>query len=303
MNLIVDSNDNGIRIDKYLASKLEFSRVAIQRMIDNGKILVNGDIPKDSYKVNIGDEIVITPEEIKEATLEAENIPLDIVYEDDDIVVVNKAKGLVVHPGNGNPNGTLVNAIMSYCKDSLSGIGGEIRPGIVHRIDKDTSGLLIIAKNDIAHINISEQIKNHEVKKIYRALVRGRIKENSGTINMPISRSLSDRTKMAVNKNGKEAITHFKVLKKYKEYTYIEVNIETGRTHQIRVHMAQIGFPLVGDSTYSNGKNPFNVSGQMLHSYKLEFIHPRNGKKMELKADIPEYFKNVIDRLDEEENS
>lgn len=303
MNLIVDSNDNGIRIDKYLASKLEFSRVAIQRMIDNGKILVNGDIPKDSYKVNIGDEIVITPEEIKEATLEAENIPLDIVYEDDDIVVVNKAKGLVVHPGNGNPNGTLVNAIMLYCKDSLSGIGGEIRPGIVHRIDKDTSGLLIIAKNDIAHINISEQIKNHEVKKIYRALVRGRIKENSGTINMPISRSLSDRTKMAVNKNGKEAITHFKVLKKYKEYTYIEVNIETGRTHQIRVHMAQIGFPLVGDSTYSNGKNPFNVSGQMLHSYKLEFIHPRNGKKMELKADIPEYFKNVIDRLDEEENS
>lgn len=303
MNLIVDFNDNGIRIDKYLASKLEFSRVAIQRMIDNGKILVNGDIPKDSYKVNIGDEIVITPEEIKEATLEAENIPLDIVYEDDDIVVVNKAKGLVVHPGNGNPNGTLVNAIMSYCKDSLSGIGGEIRPGIVHRIDKDTSGLLIIAKNDIAHINISEQIKNHEVKKIYRALVRGRIKENSGTINMPISRSLSDRTKMAVNKNGKEAITHFKVLKKYKEYTYIEVNIETGRTHQIRVHMAQIGFPLVGDSTYSNGKNPFNVSGQMLHSYKLEFIHPRNGKKMELKADIPEYFKNVIDRLDEEENS
>ena len=211
MNLIVDFNDNGIRIDKYLASKLEFSRVAIQRMIDNGKILVNGDIPKDSYKVNIGDEIVITPEEIKEATLEAENIPLDIVYEDDDIVVVNKAKGLVVHPGNGNPNGTLVNAIMSYCKDSLSGIGGEIRPGIVHRIDKDTSGLLIIAKNDIAHINISEQIKNHEVKKIYRALVRGRIKENSGTINMPISRSLSDRTKMAVNKNGKEAITHFKI--------------------------------------------------------------------------------------------
>ena len=230
-------------------------------------------------------------------------LPIYIVYEDDDIVVVNKAKGLVVHPGNGNPNGTLVNAIMSYCKDSLSGIGGEIRPGIVHRIDKDTSGLLIIAKNDIAHINISEQIKNHEVKKIYRALVRGRIKENSGTINMPISRSLSDRTKMAVNKNGKEAITHFKVLKKYKEYTYIEVNIETGRTHQIRVHMAQIGFPLVGDSTYSNGKNPFNVSGQMLHSYKLEFIHPRNGKKMELKADIPEYFKNVIDRLDEEENS
>ena len=245
MLYIVEAGNEGIRIDKYVAQKSEFSRMTIQRMIENGNILVNGSSPKDSYKVNIGDEISVEPEEVKESTLEAENIPLDIVYEDNDIVVVNKQKGLVVHPGNGNPNGTLVNAIMAHCKDSLSGIGGEIRPGIVHRIDKDTSGLLIIAKNDNAHINVSEQIKNHEVKKTYRALVRGKIKENSGTINMPIARSINDRTKMAVDKNGKEAITHFKVLKRYKNYTYIEVNIETGRTHQIRVHMSQIGYPLV----------------------------------------------------------
>jgi 23S rRNA pseudouridine1911/1915/1917 synthase len=190
---------------------------------------------------------------------------------------------------------------MAHCKDSLSGIGGEIRPGIVHRIDKDTSGLLIIAKNDMAHINVSEQIKNHEVKKTYRALVRGRIKENSGTIDMPISRSMNDRTKMAVDKNGKNAVTHFKVLKKYQNYTYIEVNIETGRTHQIRVHMSQIGYPIVGDSVYSNGKNPFGVEGQMLHSYKLEFTHPRTNEKLELIADIPEYFKNVLNALDDEE--
>jgi 23S rRNA pseudouridine1911/1915/1917 synthase len=190
---------------------------------------------------------------------------------------------------------------MAHCKDSLSGIGGEIRPGIVHRIDKDTSGLLIIAKNDMAHINVSEQIKNHEVKKTYRALVRGRIKESSGTIDMPISRSMNDRTKMTVDKNGKNAVTHFKVLKKYQNYTYIEVNIETGRTHQIRVHMAQIGYPIVGDSVYSNGKNPFGVEGQMLHSYKLEFTHPRTNKKLELIADIPEYFKEVLNKLDKEE--
>jgi 23S rRNA pseudouridine1911/1915/1917 synthase len=303
LEYIVDTKLQGIRIDKYVADKSELSRVAVQRMIENGKILVNGTVPKDSYKVNAGDKIIVEPEEIKEATLEAEDIPLDIVYEDDDIVVVNKQKGLVVHPGNGNPNGTLVNAIMAHCKDSLSGIGGEIRPGIVHRIDKDTSGLLIIAKNDNAHINVSEQIKNHEVKKTYRALVRGRIKETSGTINMPIARSINDRTKMAVNKNGKEAITHFTVLKKYQDYTYIEVNIETGRTHQIRVHMAQIGYPIVGDSVYSNGKNPFGVEGQMLHSYKLEFIHPTTKKKMELVADIPEYFKEVLLKLNDLEKN
>lgn len=259
-NIIVKKEDVGIRIDKYISlQKPEISRANVQRMIENGDILVNDKKEKDSYKVQENDKIKINFEPPKESHLEPENIPLDIVYEDDDIVVVNKQKGLVVHPGNGNPNGTLVNAIMAHCKDSLSGIGGEIRPGIVHRIDKDTSGLLIIAKNDFSHLNLSEQIKNHEVKKTYLALVRGRIKEQEATINMPIARDEKNRIKMAVDKDGKPAITHFKVLKKYENYTFLEVNIETGRTHQIRVHLSKIGFPLVGDDTYSNGKNPFGV--------------------------------------------
>lgn len=300
-NLIVTTEDKDIRIDKYISSKLEnISRVAVQRMIENGDILVNGKVVRTSYKIQESDKIEITLEEPKEAHLKPEDIPLDIVYEDNDILVVNKQKGLVVHPGNGNPNGTLVNAIMAHCKDSLSGIGGEIRPGIVHRIDKDTSGLLIIAKNDKAHINLSEQIKNHEVKKTYLALVRGRIKEQEATIDMPIARDEKNRIKMAVDKNGKSAITHFKVLKKYENYTFLEVNIETGRTHQIRVHLSKIGFPLVGDSVYSNGKNPFGVQGQMLHSYRLEFKHPVTGEILKLEAKLPKYFQDVLDKLDKE---
>ncbi len=303
MEYIVQNGEAGIRIDKYISKKEEnISRVAIARMIENGNILVNGKQVKTSYKVLENDNITMEKEEVKEIEIKPENIPLDIVYEDNDIIVVNKQKGLVVHPGNGNVNGTLVNAIMAYCKDSLSGIGGELRPGIVHRIDKDTSGLLIIAKNDEAHVNISNQIKEHKVKKTYVALVRGKIKENEATINMPISRSMNDRIKMAVNKNGKEAITHFKVLKKYDNYTYIEVNIETGRTHQIRVHLSQIGFPIVGDGVYSNGKNPFGVEGQMLHSQKLEFVHPRTGKLLKLEAKIPEYFAKVLEKLDNNPN-
>lgn len=291
----------GLRLDKAISMKdKDLSRVAVQRMIDEENILVNGKKAKASYKIALGDIISIEKEEPKEIELKPQDIPLDIVYEDNDIVVVNKQKGLVVHPGNGNPDGTLVNAIMNKCKDSLSGIGGEIRPGIVHRIDKDTSGLLIIAKNDKAHINMSEQIKNHEVKKTYLALIRGVLKENNATIDMPIARSTKDRTKMAVSKTGKNAVTHVKVLERFKGYTYIEVNIETGRTHQIRVHLSQIGYPIVGDYVYSNGKNPFDVVGQMLHSYKLEFKHPITGKEMCLVADIPDYFKRVLDELRKE---
>lgn len=298
----VDKNIEGIRLDKAISiKKTDLSRMAIQRMIEDGEILVNDKISKSSYKLNSKDIIEINEKAPVSTSLEPEDIPLDIVYEDEDIIVINKQKGLVVHPGNGNPNGTLVNAVLAKCKDSLSGIGGEIRPGIVHRIDKDTSGILIVAKNDKAHINMSNQIKEHKVVKTYLAITRGRIKENEATINMPIGRNPNDRVKMAVNKNGKEAITHIKVLEKFENYTFIEVKIETGRTHQIRVHLAEIGYPLVGDYVYSNGKNPFGVKGQMLHSFRLEFEHPITKEKMKLEAKLPEYFEEVLTKLRSQE--
>ena len=291
-------NDNK-RIDAYLSDKLEdTSRVAIQRLIANEKVFVNGKTVKSSYKVQAGDQIQVEEEIPVEVSLKAQNIPLDIIYEDKDIIVVNKPKGMVVHPANGNPDGTLVNAIMAICKDSLSGIGGEIRPGIVHRLDKDTSGIIIVAKNDKAHINLSEQIKDHKVKKTYIALVRGIVKENEATISMPIGRSEKDRKKMAVTKKGKEAITHFKVLQRYDKYTLLRVNIETGRTHQIRVHLSQIGYPIVGDEVYSNGKNEWNIKGQCLHAKSLEFTHPITGEKMYLEAKLPEYFENILKDLE-----
>lgn len=262
---IVKKEEANNRIDTYLARKKEeVSRVTIQRLISENKILVNEKKIKGSYKVQENDKITVEEDKPKEILLKAQEIPIEIIYEDSDIIVVNKPKGMVVHPANGNPDGTLVNAIMAICKDSLSGIGGEIRPGIVHRLDKDTSGILIVAKNDRAHINLSEQIKNHEVQKTYIALVRGIVKENEATINMPIGRSTKDRKKMAVVKNGKEAITHFKVLKRYDNYSLLEVKIETGRTHQIRVHLTQIGYPIVGDITYSNGKNEWGIIRTML---------------------------------------
>lgn len=299
MEKIVVDLDN-VRLDAYIAKKREdLSRVMVQKLIENGNVLVDGKKRKISYKVQVGEVIELDIPEAKETGIKAEDIPLDIVYEDEDIIVVNKPKGMVVHPANGNPDGTLVNAIMAHCKGSLSGIGGEIRPGIVHRLDKDTSGLLIVAKNDKAHINMSEQIKNREVKKIYIALVRGVVSENEATINMPIGRSTKDRKKMAVRKDGKEAITHFKVLKRYANYTLLEVKIDTGRTHQIRVHMAEIGHPVVGDMVYSNGKNEFGVQGQMLHAKSLDFKHPITGKQMHLEAEVPEGFVSVLNQLDE----
>ena len=295
--IIVENNEQK-RIDASISENTDYSRTAVQRLIDEEKITINGKIVKSSYKVQYGDKIEIEEEPAKEIELKAQDIPLEILYEDDDIIVVNKPKGMVVHPANGNPDGTLVNAIMSICKDSLSGIGGEIRPGIVHRLDKNTSGAIIIAKNDKAHINLSEQLKNHEIKKTYIALVRGVVKENNASINMPIGRSKKDRKKMDVDKNGKEAITHFKVMKRYKDYTLLEINIETGRTHQIRVHLSHIGYPIIGDEVYSNGKNKWNIEGQCLHAKSLDFKHPITGKNMHIEAPIPEYFENIIKELD-----
>ena len=297
-NVIVNENDKGKRLDIYIAENFnELSRTMIKKLIESNNILVNGKSEKVSYKVQANDNISIDVPEAKETKLKAQEIPLDIIYEDSDIIVVNKPKGMVVHPANGNPDGTLVNAILSICKNSLSGIGGELRPGIVHRLDKDTSGLIIVAKNDKAHINMSEQIKERNVKKTYIALVRGNVPEEEATINMPIGRSTKDRKKMAVTKNGKQAITHFKVLKRYSKYTLLEIKIETGRTHQIRVHMAEIGYPVVGDAVYSYGKNEFGIEGQMLLAYKLEFMHPITNKHMELTAPLPQYFEEILKKL------
>lgn len=299
--LIVEELESA-RLDAYISSKIpEISRMTVKRLLEENKILVNKKVQKASYKVQKGDSIEVEIDKPKEIELKAQDIPIEIIYEDDDIIVVNKPKGLVVHPANGNPDGTLVNAIMAICKDSLSGIGGEIRPGIVHRLDKDTSGLLIVAKNDIAHINMSNQIKNREVKKTYIALVRGTVPEDEATINMPIGRSTKDRKKMAVTRNGKEAITHFKVLERYNTqkgtYTLLQIKIDTGRTHQIRVHMSEIGHPVIGDKVYSNGKNEFGVEGQCLHAKILEFKHPITGKQMHLEAPLPQYFQDILAKM------
>ena len=296
--LVVKDNNQKKRLDTYVVEEIkELSRTTVKRLIDEEKILVNGKKQKTSYKPEIGDLISIDMPEAHEVKLEAQDIPVPVIYEDNDIIVVNKPKGMVVHPANGNPDGTLVNAILAMCKDSLSGIGGEIRPGIVHRLDKDTSGLLIVAKNDLAHIKMSKQIQDRKVIKKYVALVKGVISENEATIDLPIARSTKDRKKMAVDPKGKNAVTHFKVLKRYDKYTLLELKIDTGRTHQIRVHMSYIGHPVVGDNVYSNGKNEFGVEGQMLHARYLEFKHPITDKELKLEAQIPEYFQEVLDKL------
>lgn len=297
--LVVDEINKGKRLDSYISDNMDkISRNFAQKLIENQQVTINGKNEKASYKVCVGDKVQVDVPEAQDTKLKAQDIPVEVVYEDKDIIVVNKPKGMVVHPANGNPDGTLVNAILAMCKDSLSGIGGEIRPGIVHRLDKDTSGLLIIAKNDEAHVKMSKQIQDRLVTKKYIALVKGVVKDDEATIDMPIARSKVDRKKMAVDKDGKQAVTHFKVIKRYKGYTLLEIKIDTGRTHQIRVHMAKIGYPVVGYMVYSNGKNEFGVEGQMLHAKSLEFSHPITGKKMHLEAQLPEYFKKVLEELD-----
>lgn len=295
---IIDEKDVGKRID-IVVSELEekYSRAMAQAMIKEGKILLDRKIAKASTKVQLGQELSI-PEKIEETTeIKAENIDIDIIYEDEDIIVINKPKNMVVHPAVGNKSGTVVNAILG--KHELSNLNGDIRPGIIHRLDKNTTGVLVIAKNNYAHQKIAKQIQDRETKKTYIALVRGIISESNGEINMPIGRHPTDRKKMAVVKDGKNAITRFKVLKRYeKGYTLVEIDLKTGRTHQIRVHFSHIGHPVVGDDVYSNGKNEFGVTSQMLHAHRISFTHPTKNELVEFVAPTPQEFQDVLDELD-----
>ncbi len=293
----VEAEQEGERLDKFLSIIYpDFSRAFFQKLIKNNQVAVNDKVQKASYCVKIDDIVTVEIPDAVETTIEPENIPLDILYEDDDLLVVNKPKGMVVHPSAGHYFGTLVNAIMYHCKDSLSGINGEIRPGIVHRIDMDTTGSLIVCKNDEAHINIAQQIKEHSVNRIYVGIVCGNVKEDSGTVEGAIGRHPIERKKMTINeKNGKPAITHYKVLERFGNYTYMQFKLETGRTHQIRVHMASIGHPLLGDALYSSGRSPFkHLQGQCLHAQTIGFVHPRTGKYMEYSAPLPEYFEKLL---------
>ena len=288
----------GERIDKVLGSLIDsLSRSFIQKFIKDGMVTVNGSVVKASYKVNTDDDVIFELPEAVEPDIPAENIPLDILYEDQDVIVVNKPKGMVVHPAAGHYSGTLVNALMYHCGGELSGINGVMRPGIVHRIDMDTTGSLIVCKNDIAHNSIAAQLKVHSINRIYHAICYGDIKEDEGTVHKPIGRHPVDRKKMAVNSQGKDAVTHYKVLKRFGKYTYIACKLETGRTHQIRVHMASIGHPLVGDEVYSGRSCPFKLQGQCLHAMTLGFEHPRSGEYVEVNAPLPEYFEHLLQIL------
>ena len=289
----------GERIDKCISNYLEsLSRSYIQKIIKDGKAYVNDAVVKANYKVKVDDKVQFKIPDCEEPDIPPQDIPLDILYEDKDILIVNKHKDLAVHPAPGHYEGTLVNAIMFHCKDELSGINGVLRPGIVHRIDKDTTGSIIICKNDEAHRKIAQQLKEHSITRKYRAIVYGRIMEEEGTVNAPIGRHPTDRKKMAINeKNGKPAVTHYKVLERFDKYTYIECQLETGRTHQIRVHMTSIGHPLLGDEVYGNAKCPFKLEGQTLHAMTIGFIHPTTGEYVEYEAPLPEYFEHLLQIL------
>ena len=293
-------NEAGERTDKFLAEELEDrSRSYIQKLIKDGLVKVNDKPVKASYRLVLGDRIDITIPELDEPDIVAENIPLDILYEDKDVIVVNKPKQMVVHPAPGHYSGTLVNALLYHCKDELSGINGMMRPGIVHRIDMDTTGSLVVCKNDTAHQSLSEQLKEHTINRIYEAIVHGNIIEESGTVNAPIGRHPLERKKMSTHsKNGRNAVTHYEVIERFGEYTYIRCKLETGRTHQIRVHMASIGHSLLGDQVYGPKKCPFpNLQGQTLHAKTLGFIHPETGEYLEINAQLPEYFENLLKKL------
>lgn len=296
---ILLAKQNGIRLDSFVSEHMEeISRSYIQKLMKEGNIQVNGHPAKSSYKVSAGDKISVMVPEPDELRIEPEDIPLDILYEDDDILVVNKPKGMVVHPSPGHNSHTLVNAVLFHCKGRLSGINGVIRPGIVHRIDMDTTGSLLICKNDQSHQKMAEQLKDHSITRRYHAVVYGNLKEEEGCINAPVGRHPVDRKKMSTkSKNGREAITHYRVIERFGSYTYIECELETGRTHQIRVHMSSIGHPILGDKVYGPAKCPFPLQGQTLHAKILGIRHPSTGEYMEFDAPLPEYFTNLLERL------
>lgn len=293
--IMVTEEEQGCRIDKFLAEyREELTRSYIQKIIRSGCVMVNGKPVKSSYSICEGDTIALQVQEQIEPDILAENIPLDIVYEDADVILINKPKGMVVHPAPGHYTGTMVNALMYHCKEELSGINGVLRPGIVHRIDMDTTGIVIACKNDFAHNSIAEQLKEHSITRRYYAIVYGSVREDEGTVNAPIGRHPVDRKKMAINeKNGKTAVTHYKVIERFGGYTWIECRLETGRTHQIRVHMASIGHPLLGDEVYGPSRDPFHLQGQTLHAYILGFVHPRTKQYMEFTAELPDYFEKL----------
>ena len=302
--MIISDNDIKKRLDLYVSEVGKLTRSSAQLLIEDGYVLVNGKCEPKNYRLRQGDDVIIDEPEPKELLVEPENIPLNIVYEDSDIIVINKPSGMVVHPANGNESGTLVNALLYHCKDSLSGINGVIRPGIVHRIDKDTSGLLVVAKNDEAHVFLSSLLKDHGIKRVYHAIVTGHFKENSGTVDAPIARHPVDRKKMAVVKGGKDAITHYEVICEYPSFTYAKMVLETGRTHQIRVHMSHIGHPIIGDTVYGGGKTNFEkanaslLDGQILHAKVLSFPHPRTREIMTFECELPDNFKRLLERLE-----
>lgn len=297
--LFVIQKDQQMRLDKYLAEQFpEQTRSYLQKLIKEGQVLVNGKAVKSGYQLSFGDEVSVSIPEPKELDVEPQKMNLDIVYEDDDVILINKPKGMVVHPAPGHTTDTLVNGLLYHCKGHLSGINGVARPGIVHRIDRDTTGILIVCKNDMSHNCIAAQLKEHSITRRYRALVHGNLKSDKGTVEGPIGRHPADRKKMAINeRNGKPAVTHYEVLERFGNYTYIECVLETGRTHQIRVHMASIGHPLVGDEVYGPAKCPFKLQGQCLHAMVLGFIHPRTGEYMEFSAELPEYFQELLKKL------
>ena len=299
LTLTATSEDRGARIDAWLAARVEgLTRSAAAKLLESGGVAVNGASAAKNYRLTGGETVEVTRPEAEEIAVEPQDIPLDVVYEDQDVIVVNKPVGLVVHPAPGHPDGTLVNALLHHCGDSLSGIGGELRPGIVHRIDKDTSGLLIVAKNDFAHQALSAQLKDHTLARTYECIVCGNIREDRGTIDAPIGRSPADRKKMCVTRSGgREAVTHWEVIARYTGYTHLRCRLETGRTHQIRVHLAWRSHPIVGDTVYGHKKPELGLDSQCLHARELTFVHPRTGERITVQCPLPDWFQAALDRL------